>query len=103
MVGMAVRDDRARHRLHWVDVKIAGLAIKPGGGCPDPAVGARRGRRHGRNITWRSGQHTPTVIPGRPAGPNPESTFLRPVFIDPGLAAARRPGMTGLKGDVIGW
>jgi hypothetical protein len=34
------------------------------------------------------------VIPGRPAGPNPESIFQRPVFMDSGFAALRRPGMT---------
>jgi hypothetical protein len=31
------------------------------------------------------------VIPGRPAGPDPESIFPR---MDSGLAASRRPGMT---------
>ena len=42
----------------------------------------------------------PTVIPGRPGGPNPESRnterarLNRPVFLDSGLTAARRPGMT---------
>src|SRR4029077_13052139 len=36
-----------------------------------------------------------TVIPGRPAGASPESIFQWPVFLDFGLAAGPRPGMTG--------
>ena len=35
-----------------------------------------------------------TVIPGLPDGQSPESIFRRPVFMDSGLAAPRRPGMT---------
>jgi len=33
------------------------------------------------------------VIPGWPEGRNPESVFQRPVFMDSGFAAARRPGI----------
>jgi hypothetical protein len=40
-------------------------------------------------------------IPGLPRGQSPESIFQRPVFMDSGLAAARRPGMTvGMIGEV---
>ncbi len=39
-----------------------------------------------------------TVIPGRPKGPSPEPMFQRPVFMGSGLAAARRSGMTRVRG-----
>src|SRR6266851_1873226 len=43
MVAVAVRDDRALHRLHRVDMKATGLAIKPGRGRADPALRRRNG------------------------------------------------------------
>jgi hypothetical protein len=42
------------------------------------------------------------VIPGLGEAENPESIFQRPVFMDSGLAAARRPGMTSKRQEGIG-
>src|SRR5579872_3415811 len=38
MIGMAMRNECARHRSQRIDVEIAGAAIKPGG-CEGKAIG----------------------------------------------------------------
>jgi hypothetical protein len=45
-LAVPMGDHGARHRVDRVDVKIAGLAVDPGGSCLDPASGPRRDKRH---------------------------------------------------------
>ena len=54
VITVPMGDHGARHRVDRVDVKIAGLAVEPGGGCLDPAPGPQRGKRASGTVWIRA-------------------------------------------------